>query len=59
VTFPECNASYSPSTQTITHASVGTAGGQILYSGALTTSIVIGALNTPRIPAGGAIFRED
>lgn len=59
ITFPECNASYSPSTQTITHASVCTNGGQILYSGALTTSIVIGALNTPRIVAGGAIFRED
>lgn len=59
VTFPECNASYSPSTQTITHASVCTGGGQVLYKGALTTPIVVGALNTPRIVPGGAIFRED
>lgn len=59
VTFPECNASYSPSTQTITHASVCSNSGQIIYSGALTTPIVVGALNTPRVVPGGAIFKEN
>jgi hypothetical protein len=59
ITFIECNASYSPSTQTITHASLCAASGQIIYKGALTTPIVVGALNTPRIVAGGAIFKEN
>lgn len=59
VTFPECNASFSPETQTITHASVCSAAGQLIYKGALSTPIVVGALNTPRIVAGGAIFKEN
>jgi hypothetical protein len=59
ITFPECNASYSPSTEIITHASVCSNGGQVIYKGALTTPIVVGALNTPRIVAGGAIFKEN
>jgi hypothetical protein len=59
ITFIECNASYSPSTQTLTHASLCSSTGQIIYKGALTTPIVVGALNTPRIVAGGAIFKEN
>lgn len=59
VTFPECNASFSPSTETMTHGSICTSGGQILYKGALTTPIVVGALITPRVVAGGAIFKEN
>ena len=46
-------------TQTATHGAVGTVGGQILYSGALTQPIVIAALITPRAPAGALVFTED
>lgn len=63
ITFPECNASYSPSTQTITHVSIGTASsgaGQILYSGALTApGIIVSALDTPRFPAAALVIQED
>lgn len=59
VTFPECNASFV-STESLTHGSVSVvATGQILYSGALTQSILVSALMTPRLPAGTAIFKED
>jgi hypothetical protein len=33
--------------------------GQILYKGALTQSIIVSALATPRFPAGTVLFRED
>ena len=56
VTFHE---STSFSTEIITHASLCSSTGQIIYKGALTTPIVVAALHTPRIPAGGAIFLED
>lgn len=63
ITFPECNASFSPSTETITHVSIGTASsgaGQILYSGALTApGIIVSALDTPRFPAAALVIQED
>jgi len=56
VTFPECTGG----TNTITHASISVvATGQILYSGALTASIAISNLITPRFPAGTVILTED
>jgi hypothetical protein len=55
ITFPECTSG----SDTITHVSVGTAGGQILYSGALTASIDISALITPRFPVGTLVLQED
>jgi hypothetical protein len=55
ITFPECTGG----TNTITHVAVGTAGGQILYSGALTASISISNLVTPRFPVGSLILQED
>lgn len=61
-TFPECNASFGLSTETETHVSIGTAAsgaGQILYSGALTQPIIVGALQTPRFPIGSIIVQED
>lgn len=61
-TFPECNASFGAGTETITHVSIGTAStgaGQILYSGALTQSIIVSALQTPRFPIGAIIVQED
>lgn len=60
VTWPECEGTFV-GTQTATHASVGTAGGQILYSGAIGQpgGIVIAALITPRAPAGALVFTED
>ncbi len=43
-----------------THGSVSVvATGQILYSGALTQSILVSALSTPIFPAGTVLFRED
>lgn len=62
ITFPECNASFGVSTETITHVSIGTASsgaGQILYSGALTAPIIVSALQTPRFPIGALIAQED
>lgn len=55
VTFPECTGG----TNTITHASVCTVGGQILYSGALTDSLAVSNLITVRFPAGTLVFQED
>jgi hypothetical protein len=55
VTFPECTGG----TNAITHASVTTLGGQILYSGALTAPINISNLITPRFPAGTLVLQED
>jgi len=57
LTFPECSESFS--TEIITHASLCSSAGQIIYKGALTMTIVVVAFHTPRIPAGGAIFVED
>ena len=57
VVFPECTGVSDD--VTITHASLCTNGGQILYSGALTASIRITNLTTPYFPAGTLIFRED
>jgi hypothetical protein len=56
VTFPECTGG----SDTITHASVSVvATGQLLYKGALTASINISNLITPRFPAGTLIMAED
>lgn len=56
ITWPECTG---PSDDvTASHASLCTSGGQILYSAALTTSIRITNLDTPRAPVGTAIFKE-
>ena len=60
--FPEANASFSPSTQTITHVSIGllaSGAGQILYSGALTVPIIVAALVTPTFPANTLVVQED
>jgi hypothetical protein len=58
ITFPECTGG----TETITHVAVGTASsgaGQILYKGALTASIDVSNLITPRFPAGTLTVQED
>lgn len=56
VTFPECTGG----SDNITHASVSViATGQILYSGALTATIAISNLITPRFPAGTLVMQED
>lgn len=55
VTFPECTGG----TNTITHVAVGTVGGQILYSGALTANISVSNLITPRFPVGTLVLQED
>ena len=56
VTFPECTGG----TDTITHASISViATGQILYKGALTASVNVSNLITPRFPAGTLILAED
>jgi hypothetical protein len=56
VTFPECTGG----TNTITHASVSVvATGQILYKGALTASLSVSNLITPRFPAGTLVMVED
>lgn len=54
VEFPQCNASYDPTTQTITHVgiTVSSSGGSLLlYSKALAVPLVVGALVTPKILA--------
>ena len=59
VTFPEVEGGFV-GTETWTHGSVSVvATGQILYSGALTQSIIVSALTTPNFPAGTVLFRED
>ena len=56
VTFPECTGGGD----TLTHASVSVVGsGQILYSGALTASLAVSNLITPRFPAGTLVMQED
>ena len=56
VTFPECTGG----SDTLTHASVSVvASGQILYSGALTASLEVSNLITPRFPAGTLVMQED
>jgi len=55
VTFPECTGG----SNVITHASIHTIGGQILYSGALNDPITISNLITPRFPAGTLVLQED
>ena len=56
VTFPECTGG----SDTLPHASISVpATGQILYKGALTASIAISNLITPRFPAGTVILTED
>lgn len=56
VTFPECTGVADD--QDMTHASLCTSGGQILYSAALTASIKVTNLITPRIVAATALFKE-
>ena len=58
VEFAECSESFSPSSEIITHASLCSVEGQIIFKGALTPPLSVTALYTPRIPAGAAIFRE-
>ncbi len=58
ITFPECTGG----SNTITHVSVGlgaTSTSQILYKGALTASISVSNLITPRFPAGTLVMQED
>lgn len=58
ITFPECTGG----SETVTHVAVGTSAGgagQILYKGALTASIAVSNLITPRFPAGTLIVQED
>lgn len=58
ITFGECTAG----SNTITHVSVGlvvSGASQILYKGALTASIAISNLITPRFPAGTLVMQED
>jgi hypothetical protein len=58
ITFGECTGG----SNTITHVSVGLASSgasQILYSGALTASINVSNLITPRFPAGTLVMQED
>ena len=57
VTFPECTGVSDDFD--VTHGSICTAGGQILYKGAFTAPIKITSLITPRFPAGTMIFSED
>lgn len=59
VNYPEIEAGFV-GTETWTHGSVSVvATGQILYSGALTQSIIVSALSQPRFPAGTVLLRED
>jgi hypothetical protein len=59
VTFPEVESGFV-GTETWTHGSVSViATGQILYSGALTQSIIVSALSTPLFPIGTILFREE
>lgn len=56
VTFPECTGVSDD--EIITHASICSGSGQIIYKTALTAQIRVNNLDTPRIPAGAAIFKE-
>ncbi len=58
ITFPECTGG----TNTLTHFSIGlvvSGASQILYKGALTASLAISNLITPRFPVGTLICEED
>jgi hypothetical protein len=58
ITFAECTGG----SNTITHVSVGllsSGASQILYKGALTASIAVSNLITPRFPAGTLVMQED
>ncbi len=58
VTFPECTGGAN----TITHVAIGLAssgGSQILYKGALTASLEVSNLITPRFPIGTLTVSED
>jgi len=58
ITFPECTGG----SETVTHVAVGTSAGgagQILYKGALTASIAVSNLITPRFPAATLVVQED
>ena len=59
ITFPIC----SGGTSTVTYISVGTVAspdaGQILYSGALASSLVVSAGITPQFGAGALVISED
>jgi hypothetical protein len=55
ITFPECTGG----SNTLTHGSASTVGGQILYSGALAAPLNVSNLITPRFPAGTLVFQED
>jgi len=58
ITFPECTGG----SETITHVSIGlvsTGASQILYSGALTASINVSNLITPRFPISTLVIQED
>ena len=58
VQFPQCTGG----TNTITHVSVGTASsgaGQILYSGALTSSLSISSGIQPQFSIGALVITED
>jgi hypothetical protein len=57
VVFPECTG--VADNQTLSHAALCNNSGQILYSGALTASIIITNLTTPYFPIGTLIFKED
>jgi hypothetical protein len=56
ITFPECTGVSDD--EVITHMSLCLVGGQILYSAALTSSIRVTNLITPRVVSGTAIFKE-
>jgi len=59
VTFDEIEVGFV-GTELWTHGSVSVvATGQILYSGALTQSILVSALTTPIFPTGTILFSED
>jgi hypothetical protein len=58
ITFPECTGG----TETLTHFSVGlvaSGASQIIYKGALTASLAISNLITPRFPVGTLVVTED
>lgn len=56
ITFPECTGVSDD--EVITHLSICDNSGQIQYSTALGASIRVNNLDTPRVPAGAAIFKE-
>lgn len=58
IQFPQCTGG----TNTITHVSVGTAtsgAGQILYSGALTSSLSVSSGIQPQFSVGALVITED